>query len=651
MKKISVFTLIFALISCFSAVLTAQTERKAIGNLLVEGIPNLPAELIERLDQYQNIRAAGFADWDASGNGIYISTRFGDVAQIHHVAKPGAFREQLTFFKEPIGGVSSCPNPSRDGFLFSKDVGGNENFQIHFFDRKKGTISMLTDGKSRNGNARWNKKGDKIAFSSTLRTGKDVDFYMKASLEAPPQLILENKGGGWAMVDWSDDDRLMLVRNGISINESKIFVFDIANKRLEPINPNDQAIAYSAMRFSKDGKGVYLLSDENSEFAVLRYYDLATRKMTKLVELNWEIEGFDLSDDGTNLAFTVNENGYSKVYLMDTKTTKYRPLSNLPKGFIGGLDFSADNQRLAMTITTATTVADVYVMNLKTDKPERWTMSEIGGLNAANFTDCRLIEFPTFDNDEKTGKPRQIPAFLYTPKNATAKTPVVIDIHGGPEGQSLPTFSNWRQFLVNELGIAVLVPNVRGSTGYGKNYLKLDNGMLRENSVKDIGALLDWVAKQPNLDAQRVAVFGGSYGGYMSLACMTFYNNRLKCGVDLFGISNFNTFLKNTSGYRVDLRRVEYGDERDPKMAEHLQKISPLTNIKNITKPMFIFQGENDPRVPLTESEQMLEALKQNGVKTWYVRAKDEGHGIAKKANRDYTNAAMAAFLKTFLME
>lgn len=243
-----------------------------------------------------------------------------------------------------------------------------------------------------------------------------------------------------------------------------------------------------------------------------------------------------------------------------------------------------------------------------------------------------------------------IPSFLVMPKNTTGKLPVLISIHGGPEGQSRANFNVLNQYLANELGIAVLLPNVRGSSGYGKTYLKLDNGKLRENSVNDIGSLLDWIATQPNLDVSRVAVYGGSYGGYMSLACMTHYNSRLACGIDLFGISNFVSFLKNTSGYRADLRRVEYGDERDIVMAEFLTKISPLTNIKNITKPMFIYQGENDPRVPLSESEQMVTTLKQNGVAVSYIRAKDEGHGLAKKANRDYIFAAMAVFLKKHLV-
>lgn len=640
----------FSLIPTF---LTAQnaTERKPIGNLLVENVPTITPSVSETWEQYQNIRQASFADWDASGNGVYVATRFGDVNQIHHVKKAASYREQVTFFKEPLSDVKTCPDPSRDGFLYARDNGGNEQFQIYFFDRKKGNSTLLTDGKSRNGGYRWNKKGDKIAYNSFKRNGKDGDFYVQ-TIGGEAKMILENKGGGWNIADWSADDNSMIVGNYLSANEAKIYRLDVKSGILDQINPSDKAISYSNAKFTNDGKGIFLLSDEGVEFKSLNFYDLATRKMSKIAEMNGDIEDTDLSADGTTLAFSVNEGGYYKVYLLDTKILKYRPLSNLPKGVVGGLSFNTDSRRLALTITTPTTPSDVYIIDTKAaDKAERWTFSEVGGLNTANFVDCQLIDFPTFDKDDKTGKTRMIPAYLYLPKGKTGKIPVIIEIHGGPEGQYFPNFSSRRQYWANELGVAVLVPNVRGSSGYGKTYLKLDNGVLRENSVKDIGALLDWTEKQANLDASKVAVFGGSYGGYMSLACMTNYNNRFKCGIDLFGISNFVTFLKNTSGYRVDLRRVEYGDERDPKMAEHLQKISPMTNIKNITKPMFIYQGENDPRVPLSESEQMLASLKENGVSTWYVRAKDEGHGMAKKANSDYTYAAITLFLQTFLMK
>lgn len=569
-------------------VLTAQTERKPIGNLMVEGITAPTADLTERWEQYQNIRSAFVADWDAKGQGLYIGTRFANTVQIHHVTRPAAYREQVTFFREPVTGANVCPDPNRDGFLFTRDNGGNENFQIYFFDRKIGNSRLLTDGNSRNGGARWNEKGTKIIFTSVKQNSPDINFYIRSLDKDDTQILLENKGNGWSIADWSKDESKLLVTNYVSVNESKLFIYDIQSKQLTQIRASEKQISYADATFTPDGKGIFLISDEDTEFAALRYYDLAKQKMSKIVELDWDIQGFEMSKDGSTLIFSSNENGYSKLYKLDTKSLKHSVLP-IPNGVIGGIRLNHDGVRLAISLTTASASSDAYIVDLKTNKLERWTFSELGGLNPQTFVDCSLITFPTFDKDERTNKPRMIPSFLYMPKNATGKIPVVIDIHGGPEGQSFPSFNNFRQFLANELGIAVLVPNVRGSTGYGKTYVKLDNGILRENSVKDIGALLDWVEKQPNLDASKVAVYGGSYGGYMSLACMTNYNDRFRCGVDLFGISNFVSFLKNTSAYRVDLRRVEYGDERDPKMAEHLQKISPLSNIQKITKPMFIY--------------------------------------------------------------
>ena len=642
-------TIGFALLNLFSFSLIAQ--RTPIGNLLVEGVGEIPSSVSEKLEQYQNIRSANFADWDASGKGLYITTRFADVAQIHNVSEAGAYREQITFFKEPVTSVSTCPNPVKNGFLYSRDIGGNEQFQIYYWDRNYGISTLLTDGKSRNGSYLWNKKGDKIAYTSTKRTGKDLDFYIvPLNNLSDTKLILENKGGGWNIADWSQDESLMIVTNYTSINEVKAYLLDIASGKLEEINPTDKQISYGNFKFSKDGKGIFFTSDEDTEFKTLRYCDLATKKMSKIIDINNDVVIMELSENGSKLAFAINEGGYSKSYLMDTKTQKYFPLNLGSPGVITQMKFNKDNNLIAFSLSTPSQTSEVYVHDLKTNKTERWTYSETAGLNTANFSPAKLIEYSTFDKDEQTGKTRMIPSFLITPKNASRKLPVLISIHGGPESQSTASFNAFNQYWANELGIAILVPNVRGSSGYGKTYLKLDNAMLRENSVKDIGALLDWIATQPNLDSSRVAVIGGSYGGYMSLACMTNYNDRLKCGIDLFGISNFVSFLKNTSAYRADLRRAEYGDERDPKMAEHFQKISPLTNIKNITKPMFIYQGENDPRVPLSESEQMVEALKQNGVPVSYIRAKDEGHGIAKKANRDYTYSSISWFLKKYLV-
>jgi dipeptidyl aminopeptidase/acylaminoacyl peptidase len=324
-------------------------------------------------------------------------------------------------------------------------------------------------------------------------------------------------------------------------------------------------------------------------------------------------------------------------------------LPPLPVGLIGGLEFSKDGNELSMTLNTSQTSGDAYSINLATKELVRWTFSEVGGLKTDKFVAPQLIRYATFDKVD--GKPRLIPAFYYKPRQANGKTPVIISIHGGPEGQARPGFSSTYQYLVNELGIAVLVPNVRGSSGYGKTYLTLDNGYKREESVKDIGALLDWVAKQPELDATRIGVTGGSYGGYMTLATLCTYNDRIRAAVDVVGISNFVTFLESTQEYRRDLRRVEYGDERDPKMREFLTKISPTTNAARITKPLFVIQGRNDPRVPVTESEQMVKTVRNNGGKVWYLVGKDEGHGFRKKTNTDYQGYATSLFWETFLLD
>jgi dipeptidyl aminopeptidase/acylaminoacyl peptidase len=290
----------------------------------------------------------------------------------------------------------------------------------------------------------------------------------------------------------------------------------------------------------------------------------------------------------------------------------------------------------------------VYVVHLTQGRLERWTQSEVGGLEAGNFRIPTLVRYETFD--EVDGKPRTIPAFYYKPEGK-GPFPVVVNIHGGPESQALPTFNPAVQFMVNELGIAVLVPNVRGSSGYGKDYLLLDNGFKREDSVKDIGALLDWIARQPELDASRVGVSGGSYGGYMVLASMVNYNERIRAGIDVVGISDFGTFLRNTESYRRDLRRVEYGDERIPEMKAFHDRIAPLNNAHRITRPLFVAQGYNDPRVPWTEAEQIVKAVRGNGGDVWYLLYKDEGHGFRKKANADYFGAASMLFWQRHLLD
>ena len=627
--------------------------RRDVGNLTVENIPALPADLLARVAQYQNVRSTAVADWDREGKGLFISTRAGEVPQIYHVAAPGAERRQITSFKEPLASVATSPDKKLNGFIYSRDEGGNENFQIYFYDLGTGRSRLLTDGKSRNQFQGWNKACTQLAYMSNQRNGTDSDLFVQdfaAAGTTKPTALLELKGGGWGVAAWSDDGRQMILGNYKSVNELELFRLDVASRKLEPLHPAKTPVAYGGVAFSPDGKGLFLTSDEDSEFKTLRHLDLVSGQLTTLsARIPWDVDGMKRSRDGSRLVFSTNEGGFHKLYVLDTKTRAYKAVANLPQGIIGSYRLNDDGRHLALTMSTGTSSGDAYVLDLTSNQLTRWTTSEIGGLNPASFPEPALIQYPTFD--QVNGKPRMIPAFVYRPKNATGKTPVLLSIHGGPEGQSLPNFNPLYALLASELGITVLVPNVRGSTGYGKTYVALDNGPKREDSVKDIGALLDWIATQPNLDAARVAVFGGSYGGYMCLATMTNYNARMRCGVDLFGISNFATFLKNTSSYRADLRRAEYGDERDPAMMKAFETISPINKIQNITKPILVYQGKNDPRVPLSESEQMVAGLKKQGTTVWYIMAKDEGHSLAKKANRDYTYGAMMLFLRDNLVK
>jgi dipeptidyl aminopeptidase/acylaminoacyl peptidase len=650
MKRILAAAAVLALsFSMWWTVEVRAQERREEGNLVIEGIPEAPERIADRMFQYQNTRSAFLHDWDPSGEGILISTRFGETSQIHQVREPGGARYQLTFFPDAVEGAAMCPDPSRRMFLFTKDVGGSEFYQIFSFDMATGKFDMLTDGSSRNGGVLWSHRGDRFAFYSTKRNGTDHDLYF-SSLENPHEakLILK-EGGTWSPVDWSPDDRRLLVSREVSINETYPHILDIASGKLTRIHPTDRVIAYGTGVWAKNSDGIFITSDEGSEFRRLKYYDLKKKKFRDLTSsIAWDVEAVKMSPAGDRLAFTTNEGGVNKLYLLDTASMSYEEVPGMPQGLFYGLEFSPDGKRLGIVINTAQTPGDVYVLDLADYALVRWTTSEVGGLNTDSFAVPDLIHYETFDSVD--GKPRMIPAFYYKPRKGERPYPVIIYAHGGPESQYNPYFSSAFQYWVNELGVAILAPNVRGSSGYGKSFLLLDNGERREDSVKDIGKLLDWIASQPELDPARVAIFGGSYGGYMVLASMIRYPDRFTCGVDIVGISNFVTFLENTQDYRRDLRRAEYGDERDPRMRELLERISPLGSASKITQPLFIIQGQNDPRVPVSESEQIVRAVRANGGDVWYLLAKDEGHGFVKKSNRDYSTNATVLFFEKYLL-
>ncbi|WP_420841403.1 S9 family peptidase [Gloeobacter kilaueensis] len=630
------------------APLLAAGEIAPNENLFVDGIPPLPASLAEAVSRYTEFRTATLTSWHPSRREILILTRFADTNQVHRVQMPGGARSQLTFYPDRVQAASYPPRPRGNYFVFSKDTGGNEFSQNYRYDLDTGRVTLLTDGRSRNSPGVWSTAGDRVAYTSTRRNGKDTDLYIEDPREPrSDRKLTDLEGGGWQPLDWSPDDRRLLALEEISINESYLWLFDAASGERTLLTPRGlpEKIAYGDARFSGDGRGLYLTSDRGSEFLQLQYLDLNTRRYRSLsAAIPWDVESFELSQDGRHLAFVTNEAGISRLHLLDTATGRTRAVPKLPVGLIANLDWRANNQELAFNLSTARSPADVYSWNIATDRIERWTTSELGGLNPASLAEPQLVNWPSFDK-------RTISGFLYRPPaKFTGRRPVIINIHGGPESQYRPGFLGRNNYLIDELGVAIVFPNVRGSSGYGKTFVQLDNGFKREDSVKDIGALLDWIATQPDLDPERVMVTGGSYGGYMTLAVATRYNDRIRCSLDVVGISNFVSFLERTESYRRDLRRVEYGDERDPKMREFLLAISPANNAARITRPLFVVQGKNDPRVPLKESEQMVETVKQGGSPVWYLMATDEGHGFAKKKNADFQFYSTVAFIQRYLL-
>ncbi len=616
-------------------------------NLVVNGVPKIPATLAETAGRYASFRSASLSDWHPTRHEMLISTRFAETPQLHIVAMPGGARQQFTFFPDSVSNGRFHPNGG-DYIVFMKDVGGGEWYQLYRYEVKTGDVTLLTDGKSRNLMGPWSSDGDRIAYMSTRRTGQDTDLWvMNPGDPRTDHLLTQFTGGGWQPEDWSPDDKKILLLEDLSINESYLWLVDTATGQKNELTPRNatEKVSYGEARFSKDGKGIYVTTDKDSEFHRLAYIDLETKQPTYLTtSIHWDVETFDLAHDGKLLAFVTDEEGLSVLHVRDTSNGKEMPLPHIPSGVIGGLRWHKNGHELGFSLNHSRGPGDCYSLDVATEKLERWTNSETAA-KTESLLSAELIHWKSFDG-------KTISGFLHKPPaKFTGKRPVLVIIHGGPEGQSQPTFLGRNNYFLNELGIALIYPNVRGSTGYGKAFSLLDNGFKREDTYKDINALFDWIATQPELDAARIAVTGGSYGGHMTLAVSTFYSDRIRCSVDVVGMSNLVTFLEHTEAYRRDLRRAEYGDERDPKMRAFLETIAPMNNIEKIKKPMLVIAGKNDPRVPVSESQQIADALKQQGTPVWLIIANDEGHGYRKKPNQDFQFYATVEFLQEYLLK
>ncbi|MEM9494523.1 MAG: alpha/beta fold hydrolase [Pseudomonadota bacterium] len=613
--------------------------------LTTQNVPETSALLRERLRPYQNVRSAVFGGWSADGESLYAITGFGQTPQVYLIGRSGV-RRQITSFNDPIRSVT--PSPIHPHLLaVTVDRGGDENFQVFMVDRDTGDATLISDGVGRKGPVAWSPDGSTLAWYTTLEGAQRA--IVVAPVDDPGARRSVFKGEGWwSPAAWSPDGSTLLISHYKSVHESELFLLNVETAAISKINPALNNVAYGDYAFSHDGRALFYTSDEAGEFLNLFRLDLQSGdKINLTADIEWDVESVDVSRDGRSYGFTVNEDGGSKVYLRSARNDRSKRAPVVRRGMVHSIEISPDGRRLGFTYSNSQAPAAVFAWKLRGRRGiERWVESDIGTLDPGSFVVAETFSYPTFDSDK--GQQRRIPASILRPRQS-GKRPVVISIHGGPEAQARQTFSAIHQFWASELGIAVVRPNVRGSTGYGKTYAALDNGLKREDAVKDIGALIEWIRQDPDLDETRIILHGISYGGYMVLAAAARYGDDIAGGVSIAGISDFVTFLENTAEYRRDLRRREYGDERDRDIRAFLNRISPLNVAGKIASPMLIVQGRNDPRVPVSEATQLLAAIRDNGGEAWYMLARDEGHGFLRKSNRDALSEAEALFFSEML--
>lgn len=625
-------------------------------NVKADGIPPIPASIPDALAPYGSSRRALMLGWHPRRREVLIWTTFGNVGQIHAVAGPGMDRRQLTFFREGVsvplpGATIAWYDPSGSYVVFAKDAaGGAETTQLFRYDPATAKSTLLTDGKSRNGAPAWSNRSGLIAFESTRRNGKDRDLYVMDPTDPASTRLVTQVEGSWSVAEWSPDDRELLAVNSPAGNtETSLWRVDVKSGEKKRLSPAGEPAVWRAPQYSHDGRSVYVLSNSGSEVLRLWRGDIASGAWKPITGEEDALESFSLSPDGRTIAVVFDSTTSSRVELLDAATLAVRVAPKLPAGqILTTPQWRHDSGEVAFSLWSLRTFGDVYSVNARTGTVDRWTRSEFGAFNPDSLPEPEIVQWKSFDGLTISG-------ILYRPPaRFTGPRPVIINIHGGPGGSTSrerPRYQGRSAYFLNELGIAILAPNVRGSWGFGKAFGRLDDGMKREDAVKDIGALLDWIAVQPNLDKDRVMVTGISYGGYMTYAVAEAYGNRIRCAVAASAISNFISYFERTDPTRAEDRRVEYGDERVPEMREFLTRISPVTQASKLRVPLMIVHGRQDTRVPVDQAEVMARTVRANGVPVWLTVYEDEGHVMwASAANNNFFFYTWIQFVQQYLL-
>jgi dipeptidyl aminopeptidase/acylaminoacyl peptidase len=616
-------------------------------NLEVRGIPQVPASLARKVKRYTSAYGLPLAGWDPVKREVWLKG-ISSVAWVSRVEAPGSVPKAGMYIKAS-GVYDLYFQPQAKYLVYNQDDGGNEAFQMYLYDIEKRSSTLFTDGKSRSTEPVWSHSGERIVYSSSPPGGNGVSLHVVNPHDPKSnRLLVQSTGNYLKAYDWSPNDDQVVYCEFISNTVSRLWLIDIKTGEKQSLSPQGDKGGeyYDNPQFSRNGKGVYVVTDKDSDFRRLAYLDLATKRFKFLTaDIDWDVDEFQLTPDGKTLAVVTNEDGISRLYLIDAESGRRKPVESLPTGIISDLKWHNNSVDLAFNYKSPRTPNDVYSLNVSTGNIERWAKSMTGGIETEKFPMPELVKWKSFDG-------RMISGFLYRPPSAfTGKRPVIVDIHGGPVDQYRPGYGYDNNFFISELGIARIYPNMRGSSGYGKTFLNLDDGMKRKDVVKDIGALLDWIKKQPDLDAERVLVYGESYGGYLALSVGVNYSDRIRGIISDSGPSNLATFIERTEGWRRDVQRPEFGDERDPKIRAFMEQTAPLNNAQKIRKPLLIIQGKNDPRIPVSQAEAIYQAVKKNEIPVWYLLANDEGHTFVKQSNRDFRLYSIILFVQEHLLK
>jgi dipeptidyl aminopeptidase/acylaminoacyl peptidase len=614
------------------------------GALTFDAVPPLDPNLAQRITQYLVGRDASFLTW-LPDNSLLISTRFGDMAQVHRVVAPLGMREQLTWYADPITKVLAAPTGPADGFAFLMEHNGDGLPQLYYYSFAAHAARLLTGGAARHGSPLWSPDGQHVVFTGTERDGTTSDIYM-ADIRSgtPPHLVVAGRDRPWVPLDWSNDGQKLLLWQPGTHDESDLFIADVNTGSVLPADAGGKHTGIRHARFAPDGRGIYISSADDGEFSELRYLDLVTHQARDVTAtIPWDIVDFQIGADGRYLAYVTNDNGRDRLTVLDSQLKLELSPAGLPEGRITGMHFDHTGHLLAFSAEGPQAPSDVYVFEPERNTLTRWTRSEPGAVDPQTFVPAQLVQYPTWDRG-KSGQ-RTIPAFVYRPRSA-GPHPVLIDIHDGPDFQYRPGFDAFIQFVVNQLGFVVIAPNIRGSTGYGKSFADLDNGPAREDALRDLGSLLVWVGMQKDLDRTHVAVMGQSYGGFMALAMLATYGDRLSGAIVVNGYASLPSYLADPSAGDQVSRRAEFGDERDPDLRAQLNRLSPINSLAQIRKPVLVFQGLQDSPAQVQQAGQIVAGLRARGGEAWYVTARDEGHDIRHVANRDAWLATVGQFLK-----